>query len=209
MEFTLLFAGELPTSKGTKGRLGVKHEIRRKFHPQLKLLWSMNPNLRTLASRYFERGPEEKNDPYPSDRERFQRGIEALGRNWNRAGFDFVPLVTPEMALRCSLDISLLRPNEEGFIYEQGDIDGQLKTLFDSLRMPDSPSETGGATPGEGENPFYCLLNDDRLITEVKVSTDQLLLLPNEQEVRPNDAHVVIRVKLNHKDARTFDNYFG
>ena len=104
---------------------------------------------------------------------------------------------------------SLLRPNEEGFIYEQGDIDGQLKTLFDSLRMPDSPSETGGATPGEGENPFYCLLNDDRLITEVKVSTDQLLLLPNEQEVRPNDAHVVIRVKLNHKDARTFDNYFG
>ncbi len=75
--------------------------------------------------------------------------------------------------------------------------------------MPANSDETSGTPPQADENPFYCLLEDDRLITEVRVSTDTMLLLPNTREVRANDAHAIIHVKLNHRTARTFDNYFG
>ena len=113
------------------------------------------------------------------------------------------------MALRCSFDIMLLRPEEKRFIFTQGDIDGQLKTLFDALRMPGNLSKTGGMGPQDDEDPFFCLLQDDRLISEVRITTDQLLLLPNQRELKANDAYAVIHVRLNHKSARTFDNYFG
>jgi hypothetical protein len=136
-------------------------------------------------------------------------GLRAISEEWERCGFHFIPLVTPNMALRCSLDISLLRPEEDRFIFKQGDIDGQVKALFDALRIPENLAETGGAGPQDDEEPFFCLLQDDRLISEVRVTTDQLLLLPNHREVKANDAHAVIHVKLNHKNAGTFDNYFG
>jgi hypothetical protein len=113
------------------------------------------------------------------------------------------------MALRCSLDILLLRPEEDRFIFNAGDIDGQVKTLFDALRMPKGVNETGGVGPEGDETPFFCLLEDDRFITEVNVTTDKLLLLPTQRDVKANDALVVIHVKLNHKNARTFDNWFG
>jgi len=148
-------------------------------------------------------------EAHPTPDERFALGVKAAGRKWNRGGFNLVPLVTPDMSLRCSLDITLLRPEESRFIYTQGDIDGQLKTLFDALRIPANTGETGGMGPQDDEDPLFCLLEDDRLISEVRVATDQLLLLPNQREVKPNDAHAVIHVKLNHRNARTWDNYFG
>lgn len=81
-------------------------------------------------------------------------------------------------------------------LVRSGDIDGRLKTLFDALRIPTNLDETGGMGPQDGENPFYCLLEDDKLISEINVSTDQLLLLPREREVKANDAFLVIRVKV-------------
>ncbi len=133
-----------------------------------------------------------------------------MGLHWSRVGFNFVPLVTEDMALRCSLEILLLRPDiEPRFIFRRGDIDGQIKTLFDALRIPDNSGETGGMGPQEDETPFFCFLADDKLITEVRVTTDWLLLLQGEKRPEPNDAFVVIHAKLNHRSARTFDNYFG
>jgi hypothetical protein len=211
VEFRLLFEGELLPSAGSKKRTSEKHVIRQSFHPQLRRLWSINANLRKLAGRSYRAtfpGPD-GNNPDPTPQERFDGGIAKIGKNWSRAGFEFVPLVTPDMALRCSIDITLLRPEEDRLIFEAGDIDGQLKTLFDALRIPKDASELGGATPQADETPFFCLLEDDRLVSEVRVSTDQMLLLPNRREVKANDAHAVIHVKLNHKNARTFDNYFG
>lgn len=117
--------------------------------------------------------------------------------------------MTEEHDLRCSLDILLLRPEEPQYIYRQGDIDGQLKTLFDALRLPANSQETGGVEPQDDETPFFCLLEDDRLISEVRITTDQLLMLPNREAVKANDAYAVIHVKLNHRNARTFGNYFG
>jgi hypothetical protein len=49
-------------------------------------------------------------------------------------------------------------------------------------------------SPSQDENPFYCLLEDDRLISKVSVDTDTLLQ-PIEKEPNANDARLVITVK--------------
>jgi len=141
--------------------------------------------------------------------QRVQLGFKAIGAQWQRGEFHFVPLITDAMVLQCRIDVLLLRPEEKKYIFEQGDLDGQLKTLFDALRIPAELSETGGMGPQEDEDPFFVLLEDDRLISEVHVTSDQMLLLPNKKEVKANDAYALIHVRLNHKDARTFGNYFG
>ena len=112
-----------------------------------------------------------------------------------------------KIPLRCSLDILLLRPEETKFIFTQGDIDGQLKTLFDALRLPKEEEEPSEASPLEDETPFFCLLEDDRLISEVHVTADQLLLLPNKREVKANDAFVTVHVKINHIGGNPFDRW--
>ena len=213
VEFRLLYEGELQPSGNRTNRGPQKHAIRRVFHPQLRRLWCVNTNLRQLAGNQpFCITPKQLSPGISSgiltEQERFDAGLMHFGTKWNRAGYNFVPLVTEEMVLRCSLDILLLRPGDKKHICHQGDIDGQLKTLFDALRIPTNTEEIGGK-PGDDEDPFFCLLEDDRLITEVHVVTDELLLLPNHKEVKANDSFAIIDVKLNHKDARTFDNYFG
>jgi hypothetical protein len=61
------------------------------------------------------------------------------------------------------------------------DVDNRLTTIFDALRMPKGPQELGAGTqqgkvsPASNENPFFVLLEDDRLITHVSVTTDMLL----------------------------------
>jgi hypothetical protein len=107
------------------------------------------------------------------------------------------------------MDVVLLRPERGRFILKNGDIDNKLKTLFDALRMPGNESETGQAVPDGDDDPLFVLLEDDGLVSEVKVTTDQLLMLPNQRCVRSNDAHVIIHVRLNHRDPQTFDNDFG
>jgi hypothetical protein len=212
VEFRLLYEGKLRPS-ANRGHALETHEIRKKFHPQLRRLWKISPNLRTMAEN-IGLGESQKSGPLRklSMDEYFDLGIISIGnKKRTKAGYNLVPLVTSDMALRCSLDILLLRPqeNKNRYIYSQGDIDGQLKTLFDALRRPTNRNETGGSDPQDGENPLFCLLEDDRLISEVRVNSDELLVLPDRKELEANDAFVVIHVKLNHKDARTFGNVFG
>lgn len=212
MEFRLLYQGELLPSSNSKRRPREKHLIRRAFHPQLQRLWRTKPLLQELADRRgFLRSPEfyHHSNVVRTPEERFEIGIRAIGSEFKSAGFDLVPLVMKELALQCSLDVLLLRPEEDRLIFTQGDLDGQVKTLLDALRTPDNPGETGGASPEEDEQPLFCLLQDDKLISEIKVTTDQLLMLPHEKKVKANDCFAVVHVKLNHRDARTFDNYFG
>ncbi len=61
-------------------------------------------------------------DPRPSatEQERFDAGITAISKTWRRLDFDFIPLVIDKHALRCALDITLLRPEEDKYIYRAG-----------------------------------------------------------------------------------------
>ena len=213
MEFRLLYSGKVLGASRTNSRPELKHEIRKVFHPQLRRLWITHNELllrlqrgafetarqRLLAmpnsARRNEAHRDYLNGPHNDRNVYIPEGIKVLGAEWQRCGYEFIPLVSRKYSLRCSLDILFLRPEEPGFLIESGDLDNRVKTVFDALRMPSTLSETAGVGPTEDEKPFYCLLEDDKLISEVRVTTDQLLLLPHERELKPNDAFLVITVK--------------
>jgi hypothetical protein len=77
----------------------------------------------------------------------------------------------------------MLRPEAPGqTVISGGDIDNRLKTLFDALRMP-LPGEIH-ELPGEGREPFFCLLQDDSLVNNISITTDLLLGPTNPNEVQ-------------------------
>ena len=156
MEFVLVYDGDLPSNGGPD----VKQRIRRCIHPQLKILWQQKPLLshseKLLTSKKKPEGWSNLRDVLP---------------------FTFAPLATEETRQMVELDILFLRPEEPGSLITQGgDIDNRLKTLFDALRMRKNIHELpNGDAPARDESPFYCLLEDDNLITRVNVRTDRLL----------------------------------
>jgi hypothetical protein len=79
--------------------------------------------------------------------------------------------------LVCDLDIVFLRPGPAGrIISDGGDIDNRIKVLFDALRKPTNESEMPLKAGEDSPNPIYCLLEDDKLVTSVKITTGQLLV---------------------------------
>ncbi len=171
MEFTLVYRGPLKSN----GRPKDKQEIRRAFHRQLKELWCQNP-LETFR-HYLEDEPKE--------------GEISIIKNVD--SFRFAPLVTEKLKLVAEIEVVLLRPEAPGSIVTQGgDIDNRLKTLLDSMRMPHKKSELpNDDKPSEGENPFFCLLEDDNLITSIAVKTDRLL----EPVDSPSEVVLLLHVK--------------
>ena len=75
------------------------------------------------------------------------------------------------------LSITLLTPEEPGrAVTQAGDLDNRVKTLLDALRVPKSLTELPrGDRPADGETPFYCLLEDDALVSGLTVVSDRLL----------------------------------
>ena len=55
--------------------------------------------------------------------------------------------------------------------------------------------ELGGQNPQDGENPFFCLLQDDKLINHLSVETD-MLLKPTGTISNDNDTRLVITVHI-------------
>jgi hypothetical protein len=171
MRFTLTFEGALPANGGS----AAKQTIRRQIHPQLKQLWSLPPldkHTNTLLS--------EEQTIRPCVISRLEN-------------FRFAPLVSTKLKLIAKLQILFLRPEPPGNLVTQGgDIDNRLKTLFDALRMPRTTDELPlNDMPQEDENPFFCLLEDDSLITEISVSTDMLLAASSQK----SSAKLFIRVE--------------
>ncbi|MGO8709360.1 MAG: hypothetical protein ACLQMG_16930 [Terracidiphilus sp.] len=220
VEFRPLYEGPLVAANKGKTRAPEKQALRSHFHKQLAQLWSANPNLLRMAQLqgYYAAShiPGGTPDSFIavaqqpgiyvgalaslSEKENLdyaKAGLNHLGEKWDRLGFKFVPLVTEDLCLQCSLEILFLRPSDSGTLIHGGDLDNRLKTLFDGLRLPENLDEVAGAVPGPDETPFFCLLQDDKLISEVKVTTDNLLLLPNEREPKPNDVFLAITVRLN------------
>ncbi len=196
MEFRLTYAGPLAATQGNEvgsrwsPKLQRKHEIRQRFHPQLKRLWDTTPFLKTGGRS----GPsalvtEDSPDIPPYD-------VAALGAKYSLYGWNFVPLVTEELNLICGLDILFLRPSAPGQLVSGGDLDNRLKTLFDALRIPEANERYADRVPDDAdEKPFYCLLSDDKLITKVSLETDQLLEFVGSG-ANPDDVRLVITVRL-------------
>jgi hypothetical protein len=180
MEFRLVYEGPLKA----KGTARDKHDIRRYLHDQFKVLWQQPP------LNYHREFLEET----PAD------GQTSILR---RVGaFTFAPLVCQKLHLIAQLHILFLRPEPPGALITQGgDIDNRIKTLFDALRMPKVEEIPHGDVPQPNEHPFFCLLEDDNLITAVAVETDRLLRLP------ANDSHVQLIITVNTKTIiSTWDN---
>jgi hypothetical protein len=195
MEFRLTYQGRLPVASTTNTRVLDKHRIRKVLHPQLRELWRTHDMLRYyLEGHTYARNNEE------GKREYGPKHIEAMADNHALCGYRFVPLIgnrdfnRGSTGVACSLDILFLRRDRPGYLMIGGDIDNRIKVLFDALRMPHECNEVGAEGPGPDEDPFFCLLADDSLITEVKITTDQLLN-PVRQDEDLKDVHLVIRVR--------------
>ena|SRR5258706_16042776 len=181
MRFVLHYRGPLKVNGGTTH----KHELRCHFHAQLKQLWSQKP---LVEIPQWLREPKDPNGYH------FLRQI---------GGFVFAPLVTAEVNAVAELALTLLRPElPGGLVTRGGDIDNRLKTLLDALSMPRLPNALPpNLDPATGEKPIFCLLEDDNLITNLAVRTEQLL------GAATDPSHVDVTISVRTRVTRqTFDN---
>lgn len=221
MRFRLTYEGERRSNRGQelpakRERLAShKHTIRKVFHRQLRHLWEVNEFLSThrvfpsdygvdrLASDAEPRWAVEPDQKIPL--------VAAVASNYHEFGYHFVPLVRDDWKLLCSLDILFLRHDPPGSAVTAGDLDNRVKTLIDALRKPRSQDEMGGHDePGDTEHPFFCLLEDDRLITGLSVETDRLLepLVGNTNSAR-SQVHVVITIDVRPYTTTMFNLSFA
>ena len=189
MEFRLVVRGALPP--GRSSSLDLKHRIRRELHPQLRALWLQHPALKDQWSS--PRG-------VPT--------VENRANNFALGAFRFVPLVANDVRQTCALDIVLLRRDEPMSVFNAaGDIDGRAKTLLDGLRMPRQSGEIKEITPEAGEDPFFVLLEDDRLVYELNVTMDYLWVPPDESEPY-RDVLALIRVRTRSISGSVGDSFY-
>ena len=171
MEFRLIYEGPL---HGQGAKSSHKWEIRRALHPQLQRLWQERP-LKEASSRLLAH-------PAPLDR------VSVIVE---KGGLLFAPLVTQRLDLYAELSVLLFRQQPRGtLITDGGDIDNRLKTLLDGLRVPRGAMEGRAELPQEPDPlPFFCLLEDDSLVTKVSVESEQLL-----RPAKPDEVVAIISV---------------
>ena len=165
MEFRLIYEGPL---HGQGAKSLHKWEIRRALHPQLRRLWQEHP-LSDAAETLLA---------HPAVPAKVSVIVE-------KGGLLFAPLVTQRLNLYAELSVLLFRQQPRGtLITDGGDIDNRLKTLLDGLRIPRGSMEGRTEIPEEPDpKPFFCLLEDDSLITKVSVESEQLLRPAKPDEV--------------------------
>lgn len=180
MEFRLTYSGQLLSIQGDpqsgqplkKSQRDNKYALRRHFHFQLRQLWATVPFLHAGA-------PD--NPTFlviESSREERKYDRDTLAHRHQRGGFSWVPLVTKDLKLLCSLDVLMLRTDLLGSAVWRGDVDNRLKMLIDALKLPDDNEDYSSRQVLPEEKPMYVLMEDDRLLTKVSVETDHLLDVP-------------------------------
>jgi hypothetical protein len=158
------------------------------MHKQLAELWKQHPQLKsqledpvtrytTPANQVSYPGPGvEQVHWQPKDSQIGKPWVQFVADEYSRCGFRFVPLVRKDNGFYCSLDILFLRRDSPGnLVRSGGDIDNRIKVFIDALKIVKSCNELAGATPDTTEDPFFCLLEDDSMITDIKITTDRLL----------------------------------
>jgi hypothetical protein len=170
VNFRLVYEGPLKAASQSETRRIEKHKIRCLLSLQLRQLFNIKDK------QLLDPGIE---DWY---------GMPRVMRNDTL----FFSLIREKLDLVCDLDILFLRRDEPGnLIGGGGDLDNRIKVLFDALRVPDE-AELKGLPP---EPIIVCLLEDDKLITGFRVTSDRLLNpAPSEQE--ENHVHLIINVEV-------------
>jgi hypothetical protein len=215
MKFTLVYEGELKAN----GSPATKQAIREKFHPQLANLWADHPGLRALLGRRYVPTSEsgywgwrEVHHSIPVHEARVPpKNITVAGSIAGphidlcepliKRGISFLPLVRERTALKCALKIMFLRHDPPGRVYQGGDIDNRLKTLLDSLSVPQHEEQViVGST-----SPMHCLLEDDSLITGLDIQTHKLLAKPGATK---HDVHMLIEVDVRVTDPLAYNQMF-
>lgn len=178
VKFTLTYDGPL-LSSANNGRVSLKMQLRRTFHPQLLELINVHPILKEQWARDSK----------------IRNGEVGIGQRYfpplTCGAFEFVPFVNRFMHLLCHLDILFMRREPAGRLFEGNDLDNRIKTLFDSLKAPQSTDQIpANDCPRDGEAPFLCLVEDDALISGFSIRTESLL------DTRPpiHDVRLVIDV---------------
>lgn len=195
MQFRLTYEGPLKaTQRDARGgepsrHAENKHHMRMCFHKQLERLWAEIPNLNGKSPPGFI-----ALDGGQMSAGRHRIKCDSVANDHKHFGVEFVPLVTSKLNLACDIDILMLRPERPGRVVWAGDIDNRLKTLLDSLRIPES-SERYEEKVSILPKRIFCLLEDDKLITRVSVETDRLLSDLNDQE-SAHDVKIVISIRL-------------
>jgi hypothetical protein len=205
MEFRLIYQGQLRAERcdedGRTGRAKDKHGLRKHFHPQLRELWRQHPDLREQAESYYivkenwVLHPRKKIIQVSKEEPGAKTWLDHIADGHRRCNNNrFVPLISEAGGFTCSLDILFLRRDNPGsLITNGGDVDNRIKVLLDGLRMPVDVKELGGMRIEPEEDPFFCLLEDDSLITNVSVTTDRLIT-PRGADENIHDVILVIHV---------------
>ncbi len=182
MRFRLIYDGNLASGTSSTKRLIHKWRLRREFNRQLTGLWAVHPTLKgrgvyvpNARIGWMEIGVHAE---LGSVKGKINEPIVVGGRS-------FIPLVRESLALTCELDILFLRNDAPGSIVTAsgGDLDNRIKTLFDGLTVPKAPNALD-APKAPDTDPFYCLLENDKLVSSFSVRTDRLLTAPGESERR-------------------------
>jgi len=219
MRFRLIYEGELKPSgldplTGNSDKLAEhKHSIRQQLHPQLRQLWRTDQFLSThlVYPNSYDRQPS----PAEEDFDGGEWGGEKIplveAAEHPLYGYRFVTLVKKSWSLRCALRIVLMRRDPIGGLVHAGDLDNRVKTLLDGLRRPDAPQEipTDNKAPASAEDPFFCLLDDDKLITELSVETDTLLDEPIGDKANARWVRAIITVELQPYNVTRFNLAFA
>lgn len=207
MQFRLIYHGPLKAEGRNDGRAKEKHVIRKAIQPQLAALWNTHPFLKrfmqaqVISQRLNVEATgstiEELNKKLVITEYDTHSVAQNIATKFAHKGYNFLPLVGPLFGQEtaCALDILFLRRDDPGSLIKSGgDVDNRIKVLFDALKMPKIGEFEPPCPPSADEDPFFCLLQDDSLITEIKVTTDRLLEPLGDQE-HINDVHLVIHVR--------------
>lgn len=221
MRFRLVYEGELranqrdPLGNQTDRLAEHKQAIRKVFHRQLKHLWETDWFLSThrVYPKDFgmDRIVADSAARWGAPPDKMVPLLDVVAHKYRENGYRFVPLVQKDWRLMCSLQILFLRHDPPGSVVHAGDLDNRIKTLIDALRKPDNANELrGNETPVEGEDPFFCLLEDDKLVTGLAVESDRFLMPPNgRSDENRRQTHVVITVDVRPYDVTTFNLSFA
>ena len=163
MRFTLIYDGPLE-SAGNRPKPDEKWAIRKQLDPQLRRLWSVNPDLANLKAS----GPIREDGEYIRIEPHHEAQVSVAASKsissltpvfvdafrapspvrWvdlcepiQKGGRSFMPLVRGSLALTCGLRIQFLKQESRGRVYQGGDLDGRIKLLLDALSVPQNDNE--------------------------------------------------------------------